>query len=248
MLSYLGFDAVSTFAEEAKNPRRSIPRAIMLTTVLAGLIFLGLAYISRLLLPVGTFTNTDSPAIEVVGAAGGNLLVALFTAAYIAGSLGSALTSQASVSRIIYSMGRGRVLPAVFGRLHPRLGTPVVPIIVTSGVSLLALVLDLTTVSSLISFGALVAFSVVNPSVIKHYFIDQEEARNQGHAAQSPAAGHRLCADAVALDQPKRTVVLTGPLLGSRRPRLSGLPHPRLPPPDAASAARGGLTKEANKH
>ena len=90
MLSYLGFDAVSTFAEEAKNPRRSIPRAIMLTTVLAGLIFLGLGYISHLLLPVGTFTNTDSAAIEVVGAAGGNLLVAFFTAAYIAGSLGSA--------------------------------------------------------------------------------------------------------------------------------------------------------------
>ena len=176
-LSYLGFDAVSTFAEEAKNPRTSIPRAIMLTTVLAGLIFLGLAYISHLLLPVGTFANTDSAAIEVVGAAGGNLLVAFFTAAYIAGSLGSALTSQASVSRIIHSMGRGRVLPAAFGRLHPRLGTPVVPIIVTSGVSLLALVLDLTTVSSLISFGALVAFSVVNLSVIKHYFIDQ---RNRG--------------------------------------------------------------------
>jgi len=74
-------------------------------------------------------------------------------------------------------MGRGRVLPAAFGRLHPRLGTPVVPIIVTSGVSLLALVLDLTTVSSLISFGALVAFSVVNLSVIKHYFID---GRNRG--------------------------------------------------------------------
>lgn len=179
-LSYLGFDAVSTFAEEAKNPRHSIPRAIMLTTVLAGIIFLGLAYISHLLLPVGVFSNADSAAIEVVGAAGGNFLVAFFTAAYIAGGLGSALTSQASVSRIIYSMGRGGVLPSVFGRLHPRLGTPVVPIIVTSAVSLLAFVLDLTTVSSLISFGALVAFSVVNMCVIKHYFINEKDRGLKG--------------------------------------------------------------------
>lgn len=179
-LSYLGFDAVSTFAEEAKDPRRTIPKAIMLTTVLAGLIFLGLAYISHLLLPVGTFASPDSAAIEVVGRAGGNLLVAFFTAAYIAGSLGSALTSQASVSRIIHSMGRSGVLPEILGRLHPRLGTPVVPVILTSVVALLALVLDLTTVSSLISFGALVAFSVVNLSVIKHYFINQKQRGLQG--------------------------------------------------------------------
>ena len=172
-LSYLGFDAVSTFAEETRDPRRSIPRAIMLTTVVAGLIFLALAYVSHLLLPVGTFANTDAAAIEVVGAAGGNILVAFFTAAYIAGSLGSALTSQASVSRIICSMGRSNVFPSILGKLHPRLGTPVLPILLTSAVALLALVLDLTTVSSLISFGALVAFSVVNLAVIRHYYVNK---------------------------------------------------------------------------
>lgn len=172
-LSYLGFDAVSTFAEETRDPRRSIPRAIMLTTVVAGLIFLALAYVSHLLLPVGTFANTDAAAIEVVGAAGGNILVAFFTAAYIAGSLGSALTSQASVSRIICSMGRSNVFPSALGKLHPRLGTPVLPILLTSAVALLALVLDLTTVSSLISFGALVAFSVVNLAVIRHYYVNK---------------------------------------------------------------------------
>ncbi|HKU29966.1 MAG TPA: APC family permease [Arthrobacter sp.] len=173
-LSYLGFDAVSTFAEETRNPTRNVPRAIMLTTVLAGVIFLGLAYISHLVHPVSTFANVDSAANDVIGAAGGNLLVAFFTAAYIAGSLGSALTSQASVSRIIHSMGRGRVFPAALGRLHPRFGTPVLPIVLTSCVSLLALVLDLLTVSSLISFGALVAFSAVNVCVIKHYFFDRK--------------------------------------------------------------------------
>lgn len=106
--------------------------------------------------------------------------MAFFTAAYIAGSLGSALTSQASVSRIIYSMGRSGVLPPVLGSLHPLWRTPVLPIILTSAVALLALVLDLITVSSLISFGALVAFSAVNLSVIKHYFINQRERGLKG--------------------------------------------------------------------
>ena len=193
-LSYLGFDAVSTFAEETKDPKRNLPRAIMVTTVLAGMIFLGLAYISHLVLPVSTFNDVDSAAIEVIGAAGGELLVAFFTAAYIAGSLGSALTSQASVSRIIHSMGRSGVFPAALGRLHARFSTPVLPILLTSAVSLLAFVLDLLTISSLISFGALVAFSVVNLAVIKHYFFDQKVrgARGVIHNLVLPGIGFVL--------------------------------------------------------
>lgn len=193
-LSYLGFDAVSTFAEETKDPKRNLPKAIMLTTVLAGVIFLGLAYISHLVLPVSTFNNVDSAAIEVIGKAGGELLVAFFIAAYIAGSLGSALTSQASVSRIIYSMGRSGVFPAALGRLHARFRTPVLPILLTSAVSLLALVLDLLTISSLISFGALVAFSVVNLAVIKHYYFDRKDRGVRGviHNLVLPAIGFAL--------------------------------------------------------
>ncbi|MFJ6538837.1 APC family permease [Paenarthrobacter sp. NPDC091711] len=193
-LSYLGFDAVSTFTEETKDPKRYLPRAIMITTILAGLIFLGLAYISHLVLPVSTFNDVDSAAIEVIGAAGGELLVAFFTAAYIAGSLGSALTSQASVSRIIHSMGRSGVFPAALGRLHARFSTPVLPILLTSAVSLLAFVLDLLTISSLISFGALVAFSVVNLAVIKHYYFDQKArgARGVIHNLVLPGIGFVL--------------------------------------------------------
>ncbi|WP_416405042.1 APC family permease [Arthrobacter sp. LFS091] len=193
-LSYLGFDAVSTFAEETKDPKRNLPRAIMITTILAGMIFLGLAYISHLVLPVSTFKDVDSAAIEVIGAAGGELLVAFFTAAYIAGSLGSALTSQASVSRIIHSMGRSGVFPAALGRLHERFRTPVLPILLTSAVSLLAFVLDLLTISSLISFGALVAFSVVNLAVIKHYYFDQKARGAHGviHNLVLPGIGFVL--------------------------------------------------------
>jgi putrescine importer len=175
-LSFLGFDAVSTLAEEAKEPTRSVPRAIMITTIAAGVIFIGLSYLSQIAFPSNAFTDVDSAALDVMGAAGGQFLAIFFTAAYIAGATGSALTSQASVARILYAMGRDRVLPrAVFGRLSERFRTPVVAILIVSVVSLFAIVIDLGLLVEMISFGALIAFSVVNLTVLKHYFIDRRE-------------------------------------------------------------------------
>ncbi|MFF2083250.1 APC family permease [Nocardia sp. NPDC058176] len=179
-LSFLGFDAVSTLAEETRDPTRNIPRAIMATTVIAGLIFVSLSYVGHLVFPSHEFADVDSGSLDVMTSAGGNFLAVFFTAAYIAGSLGSALTAQASVSRILYSMGREGVLPRnVFGRISMRFGTPVIAVLIVSVISLFALVLDLTTLASMISFGALAAFSAVNLSVIKHYVIDrQRKGRN----------------------------------------------------------------------
>jgi putrescine importer len=175
-LSFLGFDAVSTLSEEAKDPTRSVPRAIMITTIAAGVIFILLSYLSQLAFPSNAFTDVDSAALDVMGAAGGQFLAIFFTAAYIAGATGSALTSQASVARILYAMGRDRVLPrAVFGRLSERFRTPVAAILIVSVVSLFAVVIDLGLLVEMISFGALIAFSVVNLTVLKHYFIDKRE-------------------------------------------------------------------------
>jgi putrescine importer len=175
-LSFLGFDAVSTLSEEAKNPKRTVPQAILIATLVSGLIFIVLSYISHLVHPGHEFADAESGALEVMAAAGGQFLNTFFTAAYVAGALGSALTSQASVARILYAMGRDGILPRpVFGHVSPRFSTPVWAILVVSAVSLLAIVIDLATLASLISFGALVAFSVVNLSVIKHYFIDLRE-------------------------------------------------------------------------
>ena len=175
-LSFLGFDSVSTLAEEAKEPTRSVPRAIMLTTIAAGVLFIGLSYLAQLVFPSNAFADVDSAALDVMTAAGGEFLAVFFTAAYVAGAAGSALTSQASVSRIIYAMGRDGVLPTrVFGRLSERFRTPVVAVLCVSAVSLLAIWIDLGLLAGMISFGALVAFSVVNLSVIKHFYIDRKE-------------------------------------------------------------------------
>lgn len=195
-LSFLGFDSVSTLAEEAKEPTRSVPRAIMITTIAAGVIFIGLSYLAQLVYPSNVFADVDSAALDVMGAAGGQFLGVFFTAAYVAGAAGSALTSQASVSRIIYAMGRDGVLPErFFGRLSARFGTPVLATVCVSLISLLAIVIDLGFIIEMVSFGALIAFSVVNLTVIKHYFVDEQKRRGAAAVLSNlvlPAIGFAL--------------------------------------------------------
>lgn len=173
-LSFLGFDSVSTLAEETKDPKRALPKAITWVTIGAGVIFVGLAYVSHLAYPSHSFVDTDSAALDVMGSIGGQFFTVFFTAAYVAGAAGSALASQASAARILFAMGRDRVLPhRVFGGLSARFQTPVAAILIVSAVSLLAVVVELQLISETVSFGALVAFSAVNLSVIKHYFFDK---------------------------------------------------------------------------
>lgn len=177
-LAFLGFDAVSTLSEEAKDAKKSIPRAIMLATLAGGLIFIVTAYVAGLVFPdYQNFTDTDSAALDVMTRIGGTALFSFFTAAYIAGSFASAITSQASVSRILFAMGRDGQLPKrVFAAIHARFGTPWLAIIVVGLVGLFgALFIPLDIAASVISFGALVAFSFVNAAVIKHYIFEKRE-------------------------------------------------------------------------
>lgn len=175
-LSFLGFDAVSTLSEEAKDPTRSVPKAIMIATVTCGVIFVALSYVSQLAFPSNQFVDVDSGSLDVMTAAGGQFLNTFFTAAYIAGAFGSALTSQASVARILYAMGRDGIMPRkVFGHVSIRFATPTFAILVVSVISLAAIWISLDFLASIVSFGALIAFSAVNLTVIKHYFVDEGE-------------------------------------------------------------------------
>lgn len=174
-LSFLGFDAVSTMAEESRHPKTEIPRAILLVTLGGGFIFIALSVLSQLAYPQTTFENVDAAAVEVMNSVGGHLLQVAFIAAYVAGSFGSALTSAASVSRILFAMGREGVLPRTLGQLSARFRTPSAAVLVVGFLSLGVLAIDLGTLASLISFGALVAFTAVNLAVIKHYWVDQRE-------------------------------------------------------------------------
>lgn len=177
-LSFLGFDAVSTMAEEATEPRRDIPRAILYVTVGGGLLFILLSWLAQVARPSTTFDNVDSGATEVMTHIGGNAMAVFFTAAYVAGAFGSALTSQASVTRILYAMGRDGTLPRPLGTLAEKWRTPVIAIVLVSLVSMAGLWLDLGLLFSIVSFGALTAFSVVNLCVVKHYWLDRPASRN----------------------------------------------------------------------
>lgn len=169
-LSFLGFDAVSTLSEEAKNPKRDIPRAIVLTTLIGGAIFIVVSWLGALVYPDWRdFAEVDSAGVDLMAKVGGTFLTSFFVAVYVVGAFGSGMTTQVSVSRIIYSMGRDGVLPRIFGTLHARFRTPWVAALAVSVVSLLALVLTLDQAATMISFGALAAFSMVNLSVIKHH-------------------------------------------------------------------------------
>lgn len=191
-LSFLGFDAVSTMAEETPNPRRTIPLAIMVVSLLGGLLFLVVSYFAQLVFPEwGSFADPDSASVEVMRRVGGELLVTGFTATYVAGCFASAMVSQASVSRVLFAMGRDGALPRVLGKLVSKKRVPASAIMLVSLFSLVALFITLDTVANMISFGALFAFSAVNLAVIKHYLIDQKlrGSRNYLMYAALPALG-----------------------------------------------------------
>ena len=180
-LSFLGFDAVSTLAEETREPRRRIPLAILLCALVGGLLYILESYVGHLVFPdYESFADRqDVASTDVMTAVGGAFLNTFFVAAYVAGCFACAMASQASVSRILFAMGRDGSLPRkVFARLHPKYRTPVTANLIVGAFGLSALFISLLTASSMISFGALAAFSFVNLSVIKHYVID--EGRRSG--------------------------------------------------------------------
>ena len=176
-LSFLGFDAISTLSEEAHNPKRSVPIAILLCTFVAGILFIITAWAGHLVFPNWQdFKNDDTASLELMAKLGGPFFVTFFTAAYIAGAFASAMASQVSVVRILYSMGRDKMLPhRIFGLVSKKYGTPIGATIVVSLISLFALIMDLTLAVNMISFGALAAFSCVNLAVIKVILIDQKQ-------------------------------------------------------------------------
>ncbi|WP_191229321.1 APC family permease [Aurantiacibacter xanthus] len=165
-LSFLGFDAVSTLSEEARDPQRTVPRAILLTALIGGALFIVLSYAGALV--IGDWhhlASADTAGLEVMAPLG-PVISAAFIAAYLAGCIASAIASQASVSRVLFAMGREGQLPkAWFGHLDRRFSTPTYAILTVALFSLVAVVASLESLASLISFGALFAFSMVNLSV-----------------------------------------------------------------------------------
>ncbi|MEE3953126.1 APC family permease [Peribacillus frigoritolerans] len=168
--SFLGFDAVTTLSEETPNPSKTVPRAIFLTALIGGVLFVTASFFTQLFFPdVSRFSDPEAASPEIALFVGGKLFQAFFLAGTLCGTLASGLASHASVSRLLYVMGRDQMIPKkLFGFVHPKYNTPFFNVIFVGSISLVALFLDLVTATSLINFGALIAFTFVNICVIVH--------------------------------------------------------------------------------
>lgn len=187
-LSFLGFDAVTTLAEETIAPEKNIPKGIFLIALIGGLFFIGVTYFMQTLYPdVSVLKNIDGASPEIAKHIGGILFQSIFTSGALISVLASGLAGQTSASRLLFAMGRDGVLPRKwFGAIHPRLHTPIFNIVFVGILSLTALFLDLVTATSLINFGAFIAFSFVNLSVLMYYFKNK-------HALKLNFFGYVIC-------------------------------------------------------
>lgn len=182
-VSFLGFDAVSTLAEETQEPRRVVPKAILIVCVGAGLGFAVISYFLQIAWPsaYSDLTDPDVGIFELLPRVGGDGLTTAFLITDQTASILCAMAAIAAVSRVLYGMGRDRLLPErFFGRLSGRFGTPVNNILLTSVIALTAVFYsdNLLGAASLTSFGAITGFIAVNYAVISHYFI--RERRRSG--------------------------------------------------------------------
>lgn len=197
-LSFLGFDAVTTLAEEAINPAKDIGKAAIWTCLIGGTIFILQAYVGALIWPdYTTFPNVDSAFISIIAKVGGQGLVVVCSIAFIIALVAGGVVAQAGASRLVYGMGRDEVIPKkIFAHLHPTYKTPVYNIAIMSIISLVgALILNLELASELVSFGALIGFMFVNLSVVSHYYIKNKERTGTQIISNliAPLAGFAVC-------------------------------------------------------
>lgn len=196
-VSFLGFDAVSTLAEESKNPRRDLPRATMIICLGAGLLFILVSYFTQAVWPIGytLLENSDAGIFELAERLPVPHLDVIFLVVDNLASLACALTGQAAVSRIMYGMGRDNTLPKkFFGHMSPKRGIPTFNLFLVSLVGLCAIFFadNMLAGAELISFGAVTGFIMVNLAV-PFYFYRKKKAGNVLKHIVMPSLGIIIC-------------------------------------------------------
>ncbi|MFE6130607.1 APC family permease [Streptomyces sp. NPDC056437] len=187
VLSYLGFDAIASFAEEVTGGSRKVARAVLLCLGLAGFLFVAQTYLAALLEPVSSAELAADPAAQgsafydAVDASVGTWLHDLVAVSKAIGAAFAALAAQAAAGRLLFAMGRDRRLPHILSRTDS--GVPRVALLLAAAVTMAAAVwaarLDdgLDQLVSVVDIGALTAFVLLHASVVGWFVVRRAEGR-----------------------------------------------------------------------
>lgn len=197
VLSFLGFDGISTLAEESRGGQNSVARATLVSLVLVGALFLMQTWLATDLAQGMIFTSAATAFYEICERAGGPWLrLVTILANVIASGIANAMVAQAAVSRILYSMARDGKMPAALAKIHPRYRTPYVSTIVVAVMALAVGLLfaeHIDDLASVVNFGALSSFLLLHIAVVHHYLIRQRSGQWLRHLL-FPLAGFLVIA------------------------------------------------------
>ena len=164
--AYIGFDAVSTASQEARNPGRDIPIGILVSLAICTLLYITVGLVMTGLVPYQTL-NVASPISVAVEATRLAWLPPVINIGAICGLSSVILVNMLAQSRIFYSMSRDGLLPPLFARLHPKFRTPHVTTIITGVlVAIASGLFPINVLSQLVSMGTLLAFAIVCTGVL----------------------------------------------------------------------------------
>ena len=164
--AYIGFDAVSTASQEARNPGRDIPIGILVSLAICTVIYIAVGVVMTGLVPYARL-NVPSPIAVAVQATGLSWLAPIINIGAICGLSSVILVNLLAQSRIFYSMSRDGLLPPVFAKLHPRFRTPHLTTAITGlVVAVVSGLFPIAVLGQLVSMGTLLAFAIVCVGVL----------------------------------------------------------------------------------
>ena len=194
VLTYIGFDGISTLSEEARNPRRNILLATVLVCVLTGVLASVEVYAAQLVWPASQkFPDVDTAFVYVAGKAGGRFLFVTINITLLVATFGSALGAQLGAARLLYGMGRSNALPkSFFGAIDPVRRIPRNNVLSVGLFALLgALLISFERGVELLNFGALLAFMGVNAAALLRFYV--RDTKRRWFNLLSPCLGFLIC-------------------------------------------------------
>ena len=180
VLTYIGFDGISTLSEEVHNPRRNILLATVGTCLIIGILSAVEVYAAQLVWPAAeAYPDIDTAYNHIARRAGGEILFQVMSWTLVVATIGSASGAMLAGARLLYGMGRDGALPkSFFGYIHPLRQIPSRNVLLIGLVCLGgAFLISYQTGAELLNFGALIGFMGVNLSSLLHYWVRGKDRR-----------------------------------------------------------------------